>query len=262
MLASCTAIASTSLDSTATSAPLASPDSSTQKVSSAIRAGKIRVAYRAEEHLGGLEGHLIRGARLPRGRGSVVVEADEEQHDRRSRAIGHPQLVLGDREEASDVRQARQLVNRREIPSQLPSFDGVADGSGEKAACDRAVDEVILRAGVKGHGAVGLSVRAGEDQDGGGGDLEPERLERLERSRVVERHDHRVLVGSRAERREVGDPGDLETLAFELGSELVAGAYQQHADVLASHVLSSRAGSSYPAAPRRPMPATAHGPLP
>ena len=57
-------------------------------------------------------------------------------------------------------------------------------------------------------------------------DLEPERCERLERSRVVERHDHRILVGSRAERREVGDPGNLEALT---GARLVSERPERHA---------------------------------
>ena len=155
----------------------------------------------------------------------------------------------------------RQLVDRREIAAELPSFDGVADGPGQQSLSDRAVDEVILCPGVKGHGAVGFPIRGREDQDGGGGDLEPERLERLQRARVVERHDHRVLVRSRAERREVRDPRDLETLALQFGPEVISGAHQQHADLVASHVVSSRAGSSYPGAPRRHEPPDARSSL-
>ena len=64
----------------------------------------------------------------------MIVEADEEQDDRGACTVGHPQLVLGDREEAPDVGQSRQLVDRRELAAQPPSFDGVADRPGEQPA--------------------------------------------------------------------------------------------------------------------------------
>ena len=91
-----------------------------------------------------------------------------------------------------------------------------------------------------------LAFRCREDQDGGRGRLEPERLERLEGTGVVEGDDHRVLIRYRTERREVRDPRDVEPLPFELGPEIVAGAHQQHADLVASHAHSSRDGHPIP----------------
>ncbi len=166
----------------------------------------------------------------------MIVETEEEQDDETSRSIGHPQLVLGDRDEAPEIGQARELVNRRELTSQPAPFDGVPDRPRQQALGDRAADEMVLGAGVQGHGAVSLTVGCREDQDGSGGCLEAEGLERLEWAGFIECHDHRILIGSRPERCEVRDPRELEAFAFEVGAEISAGTHQQHADRLAFHV--------------------------
>ena len=194
LFASCRAIASTSLESTATSDALRiAGQQHAERVVRDAR-GQVRVADRADEHLGGFDGELVRdGGRGTRDGGLVIVEADEQQDDRCAGTIGHPQLVLRDRDEASEIGQARRLIDRRELSAQPAPFHGVANGPRQQPVRDRATNEVILRAGVQGDGPVRLVARRREDQDGGGRGLEPERLECLEGAGIVERARSRRL---------------------------------------------------------------------
>ena len=123
-----TAIASISRERTVVSAPGAPPVSSTQKVSAATRAGTSasRTAWRR--------------TRPRRRRRRRLGEANEQEDDRRLGAVGHAEVVLGDRREAPEVRQAGRLVGRSASSRRSRRIDdGVSHATrGSRTARDRA----------------------------------------------------------------------------------------------------------------------------
>ena len=163
-------------------------------------------------------------------------------------AIGHPELMLGDRDEASEVGESRELVDRRELTAEAATFDGVPDGSRQKPLGDLVADEVILGSGMERDRSVGLVAGCGED------DPRPRPASSTSVSSASSgpgsssAHDHRVLIrphgpsDARSGMRATSKPSPSSSVPKPL-----TGPHQQHADRVVPHVTPLRNGSSYPA---------------
>ena len=130
-------MASTRRDNTSVSAPTASPVSSTAKVSSVILAGTSASRTASSSTLAASR---TRTRPLPDRRpgGLQPVEAHEHEDHLGLGAVGHPEMVLGDRCEPAQVRQARDLVAGGQLTAESALRDRVPDRSREEPVGDRS----------------------------------------------------------------------------------------------------------------------------